>query len=1048
MRRGSRHLANTIFSMKTEASKVLLLRCVQLCFLLLSAVSTLLAVDPTFRISQYAHTAWRIQDGFLKGATSSVTQTPDGYLWIATEAGLVRFDGVRFVPWAPPGGEQLPSSSITALLAARDGSLWIGTEDGLSHWINKRLVNYPAWRARINSIIEDHNGTIWAARSRIYFDEGSPLCRVIGTEMQCDSMPKKTFQDSGGGSVLVEDSFGDIWMGGTTALTRWKSDALKVFKVNGLKSSQYQGGVQGLAANHDGSLWVGMAWRGHGLGLEQLIHGSLRPFITSKIDGSRLEIENLFMDRENALWIATFQDGIYRLHDRTVDHFSTADGLSSEHAFNFFEDREGDLWVATSKGLDRFRDFRIVSFSPTEGLGTTEVDSVFATSTDVLWVGGYNTLDALRQRNGFQVHHEVGLPGKQVTSLFEDHTGQMWVGIDNTLTIYKDGTFKRIDTPDGRPIGMVAGITEDTEGNLWIETIGLPRTLFRIRGRRVREELPAPEVSAGRKVAADPKGGIWIGLLNGDLARILHGRMETFHFEHRLDSKVDQVLVSSDGTVFGATAFGLIAWRNGKQQILTSHNGLPCDSVRALVLDQRGALWLYMQYGLVEIEATELQKWFEHPDSKLGLRVFDELDGLQPGWAPFNGATRTQDGRLWFANGHLLQMIDPAHLARNDVRPPVQIEAVVADTKSYVPQTNLKLPPRTHDLEIDYTALSFVVPQKVRFRYQLEGHDSEWQDPGTRRQAFYGDLHPGHYKFRVIASNNDGVWNQDGAILDFDVVPAWYQTNWFRASFVGAFVLLLWALYQVRLRQLTRQFARELETRIDERTRIARDLHDTLLQSFHGLMLRFQAASNLFITRPTEAKRTLESAIDEAAQAITEGRDAIQALRSSPVETNDLVSAIKALGEELADSGTSDGSAAFHIDVAGTPRALRSVVRDEIYWIACETLRNAFRHANAHRIAVAIQYDDRHFSLHVRDDGKGFDHKALREAARTGHFGLDGMSERARLVGAQLELWSEVGSGAEIELSLPAAIAYTQPPASLRSWRSKIFSGKRTGMKL
>jgi len=429
------------------------------------------------------------------------------------------------------------------------------------------------------------------------------------------------------------------------------------------------------------------------------------------------------------------------------------------------------------------------------------------------------------------------------------------------------------------------------------------------------------------------------------------------------------------------------------------------------------------------------------------LSVFDQFDGVQPGWAPFNGTTRTQDGRLWFANGHLLQMIDPAHLVKNNVRPPVQIEDVVADTKSYAPQTSLNLPPRMRNLEIDYTALSFVVPQKVRFRYKLEGHDSEWQNPGTRRQAFYDDLHPGHYKFRVIASNNDGLWNQDGATLDFYVAPAWYQTNWFRTSCVVAFMFLLWALYRVRLQQLTRQFNRELEARIDERTRIARDLHDTLLQSFHGLMLSFQAASNLFATRPTEAKRTLDNAIDEAAEAITEGRDAIQSLRSSPVDTNDIVSAITALGDELAASGTSDNSVAFCIDLAGTPRNLRSAVRDEIYWIACEALRNAFQHARANRITVEIQYDNRQFSLHVRDDGKGFDPTALGEAARTGHFGLHGMSERARLVGGQLDLWSDVDSGAEVELSIPASFAYTQSPASLRSWWSRMFSRKGTAIK-
>lgn len=1033
------------FIMTTEAPRILLLRCVQLCFLLLSAISPVWAVDPSFRISQYAHTAWRIQDGFLEGAVSAIAQTSDGYLWIGTEAGLVRFDGVRFVPWTSPDGKQLLSSSITELLVDRDGSLWIGTEGGLSHWTKQQLVNYPLRQGRINSIVQDHNGSIWVTRSRL-MDGGNPLCRVIDLKMKCFSMGTEDLELAR--MALAKDSSEALWIGGTTMVARWKPDSSKVFNIKGLKTSQHQGGVYDLVANPDGSLWVGMVWRGHGLGLQKLFHGRLKPLITPEFDSSTLEVETLFLDRENTLWIGTSQDGIYRLHDNKVDHFSSADGLSNEHVYRFYEDHEGNLWVATSKGLDMFRNLPVVSFSTREGLSISEVDSVLALQNGGVWVGGYEGLDALQNQPGYRFRKQKGLPGKQVTSMLEDHTGRLWVGVDNGLTIYKDGVFKSINRPDGRPIGMVTGMTEDMRGNVWAETIATPRTLYRIQDLSVREEFPAPEVPSGRKVAADPSEGIWIGLLNGDLARFQNGRTETFRFEHAQGSKVEQLFINTDGTVFGSTAFGLIAWKNGKRQILTVRNGLPCDSVRALIADGRGALWLYMQCGLVEIPATELQKWLEHSDSELQLRVFDQFDGVQPGWAPFVGATRTPDGRLWFANGHLLQMIDPVHLAGNKVQPPVQIEDVVADTRSYTPLTNLKLPPRTRDIEIDYTALSFVVPQKVRFRYKLEGHDSRWQDPGARRQAFYNDLHPGYYKFRVIASNNDGVWNQDGATLVFYIAPAWYQTNWFRLACVGALLLLLWALYQVWLQQLKKQFTRELEARVDERTRIARDLHDTLLQSFHGLMLRFQTASNLSITRPAEAKQTLDSAIDEAAEAITEGRDAIQALRSSPVDTDDIVSAIKALGEELVTGGTSNYPVSFRIDVAGTPRNLRQVVRDEIYWIACEAVRNAFRHSCAHQITVEIQYDDRQFSLHVQDDGKGFNGGAVDEAASAGHFGLHGMSERAKLVGGELELWSGVESGVNIALNIPAPFAYTQSPANLRSWWSKMLLRKGSAKKL
>jgi signal transduction histidine kinase len=362
----------------------------------------------------------------------------------------------------------------------------------------------------------------------------------------------------------------------------------------------------------------------------------------------------------------------------------------------------------------------------------------------------------------------------------------------------------------------------------------------------------------------------------------------------------------------------------------------------------------------------------------------------------------------------------------------VQIEDVVADRKSYELRSDLTLPALTRALEIDYTALSFAIPQRVQFRYKLEGHDKEWRDPGTRRQAFYNDLHPGSYTFRVVASNNDGLWNEQGATLAFSVAPAWYQTKWFRYSCVLAAVVLLWAIYQIRLQQLAKTFNLELEARVSERTRISRDLHDTLLQSFHGVLLRFQAASQLLFKRPTEAKTTLDSAIEEAAQAISQSREAIQGLRSLPVQSGDLGLAIQALGEEFAARVRAQNAVEFSVDVRGKTRDLNPAVRDEIYQIACEALRNAFRHSNGKRVVVQIQYEARELCLTVRDDGCGFDQTAG-GSVHAGHFGLYAMSERARLVGGHLELWSEVGSGTQVELRVPASFAYTKSSGTLCS---------------
>jgi signal transduction histidine kinase len=344
-------------------------------------------------------------------------------------------------------------------------------------------------------------------------------------------------------------------------------------------------------------------------------------------------------------------------------------------------------------------------------------------------------------------------------------------------------------------------------------------------------------------------------------------------------------------------------------------------------------------------------------------------------------------------------------------------------------------------LEIDYTALSFMAPQKVRFRYKLEGRDAGWQEPGTRRQAFYTDLHPGKYLFRVIACNNDGLWNEEGATLDFSVAPAWYQTNWFRVACAATLLMLLYLLYQLRLRQLRHQFSIGLDARVNERTRIARELHDTLLQSFQGLMLRFQTVDEMLPARPMDAKKALEGALDRADQAISEGRDAITDIRASTLASRDLAKSITALMTNLSEelAAGNGRSVTFRVLVEGVPRAVRPTLQDEIYRIARESLRNAFRHAQARHIETEIMYGES-LRLRFRDDGKGIDPSVVEHGGRSGHWGLPGIRERAKQIGAQLAVWSELGAGTEIELTIPGSIAYEAVPHA----RFRLFH-KRAG---
>jgi len=970
------------------------------------------ALDPTSHISQYGHSVWRVQDGYFGGAPTAITQTTDGYIWVGTEAGLFKFDGLRFLRWSARSGSELPSSHILHLLGARDGSLWIGTDSGLAHLVNNRLILYQKTEGWIVAdIIEDKEGKVWFTRIRAG-DYTHALCQVVDAGVRCYGSEDGV---DAYGILLAQDASGDLWVGGTASLARWRPGTSIVYRPRSLQSNPRRDieGVEALAPAADGSLWVGMK-PGRGAALQHIVAGTLQPFLAQKLNRETLEVSALCIDHQNSLWVGTTR-GLYRIHGTDIAHYGSADGLSGDDVPQIFEDREGNVWVATSQGLDMFRDIRVKTLSKREGLNEDAAESVAASQDGNVWIAT-RRLQALGSQGVFFLLPRfpgAAFPG----SLLVDHAGRLWAGMNSKLFVLEQAGFRQITKQDGSALGTVMGIAEDSEHTIWVESAGPPAALLRVRELKVKQEFLPPEIPLARKIVADPQNGIWLGLLTGDLARYRDGQLNTFTFGDHPNSRVLAITAASDGSILGGTAFGVVGWKNGKQQILTVRNGLPCNYVTALISDNAGNLWLDSQCGLVEIPKDQMKLWWARSDSKLSLRVFDTVDGVRPGLARFNTSAKTLDGRLWFANGSVVQVIDPAHMPENTVPPPLDISAVVADHKPYALGSAIRLPPLTRDLEIDYTALSYVAPQKVLFRYMLEGHDAGWQNPGTRRQAFYNDLRPDHYRFRVIASNNDGVWNKVGASVDFFILPAYYQTAWFRFACAAAVLLLLWAAYRLRVQRLERRFAIGLEARVNERTRIARDLHDTLLQSFQGLILRFQLVEDLL--PEGKAKTQLEQTLQRADQAIAEGRRAVYDLRSSTAMATDLSQAVRSLGEEF----TTENSAAFHLVVEGTARDLNPAVRGELYLIAREALRNAFSHARAQHIEAEIIYGEHELRLRIRDDGEGIPARILEEG-RPGHYGLPGMHERAKHVGGKLDFWSKAGAGTEIDLSIPGSIVY------------------------
>ena len=692
--------------------------------------------------------------------------------------------------------------------------------------------------------------------------------------------------------------------------------------------------------------------------------GTWKDFVVPGFDGTKIHVSALLIDHDGGLWIGTDGDQVFRIFKDKVDRFSNADGLSSDSVAGFYQDREGDIWVVTAKGIDRFRDLPVATFSRREGLTAEAAQSVLAANDGTVWIADVEALDAWHQGRLSAITKAQGLPGRLVTSLLQDHSGRLWVGIDGGLTVYDQGRFRPVDKPDGKPVGVVVTITEDTDHDIWA-AVTTP-ALLRIHDFAVQEEIAPPRIPRAESLASDPAGGIWLGLLNGDLARYRKGRIETVvTAQSPTSGPVSNLFVDSDGSVWGATGDGLSRWKSGRLAKLGTSSGLPCNSIYAIAADSADSLWLDAGCGYIAIARSEIEKWWQKPDYQVKTLLLDSLDGAQTNGTHFRPtASRSVDGKLWFANQYVLQEIDPDRLHRNTVSPPVHIEQVIADHKVYNNAGELRLPPLTRDLELDYTALSFVAPQKVRFRYQLEGHDDDWQDAQGRRQAFYSDLAPGNYRFHVIASNNDGVWNETGAALTFTVLPAYYQTTWFRVLCFAVFAFLLWLFFHLRLGRVAARMQTRLEERLAERERIARELHDTLLQGVASAYMQLDVANDR-LPPESPAKPLVQHVLDLMKQVSEEGRNAIRSLRSPVFEIDGLEQVLSRVKEEFPAQNSVD----FRVVVEGKHMPLHPLIRDEVCHIAREAIINAFRHAKATKIEVEIEYAARSLGITVRDNG-------------------------------------------------------------------------------
>jgi signal transduction histidine kinase/ligand-binding sensor domain-containing protein len=993
-------------------------------FLLLFLTGTASAVDPHRLISQYAHTVWRVQDGFPH-APHMITQTSDGYIWIAPTNGLLRFDGVTMTPVLPQ--KSFPTESgISWLLGSRDGSLWMATYRGLSRLKDGEAFSFPIRRGGVESILEDRDGAIWITRSHVGGIEGT-LCRIVGNDLKCYAKDKSDGNPAHIATALAEDSSGDIWFG-CQMLCRWTGNSISHYMQEQMDHPPGDG-VVGLAAGAAGSVWIAMDGVGPGLGVRYYSNGSFRSYVVPGFDGATVRGTALFVDRQQTLWVGTESQGLYHIHDGHADHYGAAQGLTGDEVHSIYEDKEGNLWITTDKGVDLFRDIPVVSFSSTEGLNGSDLSAVIARTDNSLWVGLRGALALIRPDSVSLTTAADGRPIQNVYALLEDRLGQVWLGINRTVMVYQHGRFSEIKGQDGRRldyIGIIFSFTEDIDGNIWAiasEDAKHTYDLLRIRDHQVQEDIQIASVAPrAHFLGADPAGGIWIGTGDGKLAHYLNG-VASIVSNGRSGAppvKMYSFSVDSAGIVWGATNSGLFRWDHGTLSVMDSHNGLPCSESAAALMDLSGSLWLEAKCGYLRIPAADLAHWTAHPEAQVTVTTLGALDGADPGW---NGdriqpnAARSPDGRLWFVGSSSLQMIDPARSYKNPTPPPVYVEGLVADGKSYSQASPITLPPLTRDIQIDYTALSFVLPQRMGFRYILEGRDRYWENPGLRRQAFYSDLRPGSYRFRVIASNNDGVWNETGATLDFKVAAAWYQTIWFRSLCFVVGVLLLWAIYRLRVRQIAGHMKARFDERLAERTRIARDLHDTFLQTIQGSKLVADDALSATTDLP-RMRQAVEKLSAWLGRATEEGRAVLNSLRTSATVVNDLEAALRRALEECRILSSMEVS----LQVSGQIQEMHPIVRDEVYRIGYEAIRNACVHSHATQLRVEFSYGQ-DLSLRICDNGTGIDPDIV-QRGKPGHFGLQSMRERAARIMGKFSVESSAGSGTTVTLNVPGGMMY------------------------
>ena len=959
-----------------------------------------LALDPVSELSQFNRQVWLTENGLPQNTVHSITQANDGYVWIATEEGLARFDGIKFTVFDKQNTPELKSNDIRVLLEDRRGALWIGTTDGLVRLLDSKFTPFTTRDGLpsnvIDALCEDHNGSLWVATAAGIAHLGDSVFTPATTSLE---FPKNGIRS------LFEDREGALWIGSSEGLAQYKNGAVAKYTT---REDLANNSVVSVNQDRDGRLWVGTLD-----GLSRL-EGNHFVTYTTRDGLPNNRITSLTVDREGGVWIGT-SVGLSRFADKHFSNFRLGDGLANEIILSIFADREGSLWIGTeSGGLNLLKDKKFTTYTSKEGLSSDLVKSIYEDRRGNIWIGTNGGGLSLLKDGKFTTYTTAdGLSSNVVLALSGDDNGNLWVGTPDGLNRFKDGKFKTFTAADGLANDFVRSIYADHRGNLWIGTRG---GLTRLTGERFDIYTTAdglPNDFAGT-IYEDAQGNIWIGTLGG-LSKFKDEKFTTYTTRDGLSSDVVISLhEDADGALWiGTSGGGLNRLKQGKFVVYTTRNGLPDDVVYGILEDHQNSLWLSSSKGIFRLSKKELDEFANGTVASITPVLYGPADGMITRECSGGGhpaGWRSADGKLWFSTIKGVAMIDPEKIKLNDQPPPVAIEELRIDDESISPRQTIELAPGKSRLEFYYTALSFVAPEKVRFKYKLEGFDKDWVDGGTRRIANYTNLRPGRYKFRVIASNNDGLWSPTGAAFDLYLKPHFYQTYWFYALGTLVLAMIVWQLYRFRIRRVESQFAAVLQ----ERNRIAREIHDNLAQEMLGISVQLEVVSRTMPASAELARTHLDRVRVLVRHGIAEARRYVWDLRSQALDKNDLPSALSETARRL----TTETAVSAKVEVSGTFRPLSPLIEGNLLRIGQEAINNAVRHAQARNILVNLKFDAKRLQLSVQDDGHGFDYQESKNGDAK-HFGLVSMRERAERIGGTLSIDSRADKGTKVLVDVP-----------------------------